>query len=189
MHSVKQLILIGNKPIEGDYGFIDAEYDKVFRINKMCNWGQTGRRVDALYLGAFPHFTLVNGGKHREHLRDAGQVYMLPIVHKMFWEWRDYLTPQQYYGAEMVNFQEPRDYFGTATTSTIDVLWLLVNERIAAYKGYEITLAGVDVEGRAELLRTGEPWRDNEHSKAGATEERWLKELISTGRIKYLDLK
>lgn len=186
---IQRLILIGNKPLRENHLWIDTEYDKIFRINKMDNLGNSGERIDALYLGAYPDFTAAKGGKHRARYREARSICMLPIPHRFFWDWSDYITREQFERIQLIDFTEARCFFKAATTSTINILWLLLNGKFAEFKDYEITLAGVDVEGRAELLRTGEPWRDNEHSKAGATEERWLKELISTGRIKYLDLK
>ena len=185
----KRFILIGNKPLRGDYSWIDTEYDKIFHINKMDNLGNSGRRVSGLYLGAYPDFSAVKGGRNREYFKEAKEIYMLPIPYRFFWDWSDYISAEQFAGIKLIDFDEARRYFGAATTSTVNILWLLVNGRIEEFKGYEVTLAGLDVEGRAELLKTGAPWAGTGHAQAGAAEERWLRELIDSGQIKYLDLE
>ena len=54
------------------------------------------------------------------------------------------------------------------------------------YENYEIWIAGITVEGRKELMETGDPWINTNHRFFGKEEEEFLKRLLQEGKIKRL---
>ena len=183
----KKLILIGNKPISKDMSFIDSEFDYILRVNKMCNLGTTGNRIDGVYLGLYSDFTLVHkGGKHKDLYKTAKDIYMLPLLWNFFFEYKEYMSTEQYKAIKFFDFDAARTSIGACATSTVCILWNLLNNKEIT-DNYEIYLTGIDIEGRDELLKNGNEWKDSLHANAGEAEERFIKDCINKGLVKYVN--
>lgn len=184
---MKNLILIGNKPINKDMSFIDSNYDYVFRVNKMCNLGNTGYRIDGVYLGLYSDFIITHkGGKNKTYYKTAKDIYMLPILKKFFWEYKEYMSQEQYDNIKFLDFDAARINLKACLTSTVCVLWNILNDK-NFINNYKIHLTGLDIEGREELLKNGDEWKNTAHANAGAIEEKYIKDCINNGLITYIE--
>lgn len=185
---MKRLILIGNGPVPRDISEEIDSFDYVFRINRMCNLLLTcPDRIDGLFMATYDDFkNEYKGGVFKDYFKSAKQIFMTESMKRRFREWRDYITEEQYNGIQTFNFFFPLPFhLGPAPTTTIRVLNILVNDP-KWYKEYEIWIAGITVDGRAELMRTGDPWKNTNHDRYGDYEERFLKKLVDDGKIKLL---
>lgn len=181
------LIIIGNKPMKKDMSFIDSEFDYILRINKMCNLGDTGNRIDGVYLGLYSDFVHVHkGGKHKHLYRTAKDIYMLPLLKEFFWEYKEYITQEQYNNIKLVDFDAARVDLKCCATSTICMLWNILNNKEYT-DNYKIHIAGIDIEGRDSLLQTGAEWKNTPHAHAGKKEEEYLNYCINNNLVAFVD--
>lgn len=183
----QKLLLIGNKPLKNDYSFFDDEFDYIFRVNRMCNFGNTGKRIDGLFLGAYPDFTTVfKGGEFKEYYKTAKDIYMTPLLKKYFWEYKLYISEEQYKNIKFFNFDKGIKTLGGPITSTVNILFNLVEDNEINNK-YDIYLTGLDIENRNHLLSTGEPWKNTMHSIVGQIEEDFIKKIINDNKITFIN--
>lgn len=183
----KKLLLIGNKPIEEDVSEKVDSFDFVVRVNRMTNVPNTGRKIDGYYLGMWRDFReQYHGGEHRDIMKEAKVVFCHPRVYENRVNIFEYITKEQYMTAEIINVNASRIGIGTQyPTSTISVLWYLVNSHWA-YE-YDIYIFGIDIEGRDELFRSNAEWNTTTHVNAGGDEAEYMKRLIAEGKIKVLE--
>ena len=180
-----KLIIIGNKPISHDMSFIDSEFDYILRVNRMLNFGNTGYRIDGLFLGAYRDFkTTYRGGEYREWYSSVKDIYMTPRIKKNFNNWSEYITKIQYDNIKLWDFQKAKKELDANLTSSICVIWSVLNDSEFT-DNYEIWFTGLDIE-RSELMKTGNPWKDTGHKDAGEAETRYLKSCINSGILNYL---
>ena len=184
----KRLILIGNKPFSSDTlcDEIDS-YDFIVRVNRMNNLYKAGTRVDGYYLGMWRDFRDIwHGGEHRDRIKDAKVVFACPIIYRTTEYIFDYITREQYDNIELIDINASRKGIGTMyPTSTISVLYHLLNSHWA--DEYDITLTGVDIEGRGDMFRSDMEWNTTTHVMSGDDEEKYLRNLVENGEIKFLE--
>ena len=182
----KKLILVGNKPFANDSlaAVIDG-YDFVVRVNRMTNFGASGVKTDGVFLGMYSDFiNQYDGGEHKDVFRLASQIFAVQMV-KNDDKVLDYITSAQREGLEVVShFYALCDVNVGSITSAVLMLHHLLRSHWA--DEYEITVTGLDIDGRGELMRTGDEWKNNEHGQMGDREEAWLKGLVESGLILYL---
>lgn len=182
----KQLILVGNKPFSNlSLAETIDDYDFVIRVNRMTNYGLSGKKTDGVFLGMYSDFIeKYDGGEHRDVFKEASNIFSVQAV-KNNEKVLDYITPEQRDGIEVVkHFYALQDVKVNSITSTVLMLHHLLNSH---WKDeYEITVTGVDIDGRGDIMANGDEWKDNLHGKNGHAEEEWLKSLVEKGLIKYL---
>lgn len=92
----KRLILVGNKTVyrTGLHVIIDS-FDYVLRISRMNNLGNTGYRIDGIYLEANNVFkNIFKGGENKDDIKRARNIFMHRYWYERFQEWKLYLTDQ-----------------------------------------------------------------------------------------------
>lgn len=185
---MKKLLLIGNKLIDKDISAKVDAYDYVVRVNRMNNIPNTGTKINGYYLGMWKDFReKYHGGEHKELIKNAEIVFCCNRVYKNTQNIFDYITQEQYDNVEIIDIDKSRKGIGTKfPTSTISVLWHLVNSHWA--DEYEISITGIDIEGRDELFRTNWEWASTAHITAGKAEADYMLKLISEGKIKVLEV-
>lgn len=180
----KRLILVGNKPVnkEGLPEIVDS-FDYVVRVNRMTNLGSTGNKIDACYIGAWPDFKYkYKGGEHKDLYRTIPHIFMVESAYRFFKEYPDYITEDQYRNVELLDTSYNLEHIGTIrATSTIRVLDYLLSSHWS--EEYDISITGIDVEGRGELFIKDPTWNTTGHIYAGYAEESYLSRLIEEGRI------
>lgn len=184
---MKKLLLIGNGPIPIDISDEVNKFDYVFRINRMTNFKTTGNRIDGVFIGAYHDFKhIYKGGEFKEYFKTAKQVFLTLPLKLQFWEWKNYLTKEQWDNVKLINFKDNYKNIGTPhPTTTICVLNVLTSLP-EWYENYEIWIAGITVNGRKELMTAGEPWANTSHKFDGEKEETFLKNLLKDNKIKRL---
>lgn len=188
---MKRLILIGNKELSTDISPIINSFDYVFRVNRMNNFGYTGERIDGVFLGIYKDYiNIYKGGPHVDKLKTAGQIFMTPLMkrYSSLSDWTKWVTAKQYNNVGLFDFDKHRKNFNhSAVCTSLRVLNHLISEEVW-YSNYEIWFCGLDVEGRADLLMSGDPWKNTRHSlrAAAISEENWLLDKLRTGKLKRL---
>lgn len=184
----KRLILVGNKPFERDLSAVVDGYDFVVRVNRMNNFGLSGRKIDGYYLGLYTDFVQkYQGGEHRREIRRARQIFCQPRILKKKPLIFDFINHEQYHGIETTDWAGcQRDTGIRVPTSTMLVLHHLLTTHWA--EEYEISLTGVDIEGRGQMFREQAEWNTTRHRDSGIEEERWLKKIVAEGKIFYLTI-
>lgn len=188
---MKRLILVGNKEIFTDISPIINSFDYVFRINRMNNFEYTGERIDGIFLGIYnDYINIYKGGPYVNKLKTAGQIFMTPLMkhHRSLSTWTKWISAKQYNNIGLIDFDKYRKNFNHYSICTsLRVLNHLISEE-TWYSEYEIWFCCLDVEGRAKLLMTGEPWKDTNHSssRAAECEEAWLLDKLKSGKLKRL---
>lgn len=179
---MKKLLLIGNGPIGKDISDKVNQFDYVFRVNRMTNLHETGTRIDGVYIGVYKDFLdIYKGGENKEYYKTAGRIFLdmygkFTLLNK----WKDYMTEEQWHNVGIIHLFSPVP----CATTTIRVLDHLLS---TSAKEYEIWIAGIDVEGRGDLMAKGEPWKGTCHAETGYDEEKYLKDLIKNNKIKVLN--
>ncbi len=185
---MKKLLLIGNGPIPTDISNQVDSFDYVLRINRMTNLLTTcPSRIDGVFIGAYRDFRhIYKGGEFREYFKTAGQIFLTPPMKKWFDNWSDFLTQDQWDNVQFMDFSLNFKNIGVPfPTTTICVLNVLTSFP-EWYENYEIWIAGITVNGREELMSTGEPWAMTGHKFDGKKEEDFLKRLLKENKIKRL---
>lgn len=182
----KRLILVGNKPVyrTGLDTIVDS-FDYVLRISRMNNLGDTGYRIDGIYLEANNVFkNIFKGGENKDEIKKAKNVFMHRYWYERFQEWELYLTSQQYYSVEIINHETAiKDIGFERPTSAVLMLAYLLN---SSWKDrFHIHIAGLDIENRAELIDHNPLW--SYHNGAGKFEEKYLKKLIENKLITRIE--
>lgn len=182
---MKKLIVIGNKPIDHDMSFIDEEFDYILRINRMINFGNTGNRIDGLFLGAYTDFKKVyKGGEYRQWFMSVKDIYLTDQIKRNFRNWNEFITKIQWDNAISWDFVKAKKELGCNATSSICTLWTILNDP-GFTSEYEIWFTGLDIE-RGEMMKVGDPWKNTGHNNAGKGETDFLKNSINQGILKYL---
>lgn len=178
----KKLILVGNKPTyrSGLHAIVDS-FDYVLRISRMNNLGDTGNRINGIYLEAnnvFKH--ILKGGENKDEIKRARHIFMNSYWYDSFQEWEDYLTVEQYRSVEIINYKAAIEAIGfERPTSAVLMLAYLLN---SSWKDeYQIHVTGLDIENRAGLIDNNSLW--SYHDGAGVFEENYLKTMIANGTI------
>lgn len=184
----KELILVGNKPfLTDDLAEEIDSYDFVVRVNRMNNLYLSGSKIDGYYLGMWKDFRDVwHGGQFKERIKDAKKIFAPKEVYRNTKFIFDYITKEQYDSIEVINITESRK--GTSVpypTSTISTLWYLLNSNWN--EQYNISLTGVDIDGRGEMFLREEEWNTTTHGNCGYDEERYLRNLVETKQIKFIE--
>lgn len=184
---MKKLLLIGNGPIPIDISNKVNEFDYVLRVNRMTNLLTTGTRIDGIFIGAYDDFMYkYEGGEFRDYFKTAKQVFLTEKLKRNFANWKKFLTKEQWNNVELMDFKYNVLNIGIPyPTTTICVLNVLTSFP-EWFANYEIWICGITVEGRAELMRKGEPWSKTSHRYTGNYEEDFLKRLLSENKIKRL---
>ena len=182
----KRLILVGNKPAcrAGLPTLVDS-FDYVLRISRMNNLGDTGNRIDGIYLEANHVFKYVfKGGENREEIKRAKNIFMHRNWYDNFQEWNEYLTEEQYYSVEVIDHEAAiKDIGFERPTSAVLMLAYLLN---SPWKDkFHIHITGLDVENRAGLIDNNPLW--GYHNGAGKYEEEYLKRMIRNGIIERIE--
>ena len=185
---MKKLLLIGNGPIPIDISDKVNEFDYIFRINRMTNFETTGNRIDGLFIGIYRDFLeIYKGGKFKDEFKNAKQIFLTESLKRNFKnDWQKYITQEQWDNIKFFSFKYNREHIkATQITTTIRILDILTSEK-EWFENYEIWICGITVEGRGELMKNGNPWKNTQHCRYGYDEEAFLKKLLEEGRIKRL---
>lgn len=182
----KRLILVGNKPVyrTGLHMIVDS-FDYVLRVSRMNNLGDTGYRIDGIYLEANNIYkTVFEGGENKNEIQKASNIFMHRYWYEQFQEWELYLTRQQYDTVEIIDHEAAIQDIGfERPTSTVLMLAYLLNS--SWNDRYHIHITGIDVANRAELIDGNPLW--SYHNGAGIYEEKYLKNLIRNGVITRIE--
>lgn len=184
---MKKLLLLGNGPISHDISDKVNSFDYVFRINRMTNFLTTGTRIDGVFIGAYRDFKYeYRGGDFKEYFKMAKEVFLTESLKLRFDNWDEFLTQEQWDQVKIMSFAGNRQNIGMDfPTTTLCVLNVLTTDP-EWYENYEIWIAGITVEGRKELMETGDAWIKTNHRFYGKEEEEFLKRLIKENKIKRL---
>lgn len=185
---MKKLLLIGNGPIPYNISDKVNSFDYVLRINRMTNLLTTcSSRIDGVFIGAYRDFKYeYRGGEFRDYFKTAKQIFLTKSLFKLFDNWSEFLTKEQWDNVQLMDFKYNIPNIGIAfPTTTLCVLNVLTSFP-EWYENYEIWIAGITVEGRKELMETGDPWINTNHRFFGKEEEEFLKRLLQEGKIKRL---
>lgn len=188
IYGKKELILVGNKPFLTDQLACEIDsYDFVVRVNRMNNLYLSGSRVDGYYLGMWKDFRNIwNGGPYKDRIKDARKVFMCQKVFENTDHVFEYVTKEQYDNCEIIDINASRAGIGAQyPTSTVSVLWHLLNTHWN--DEYNITLTGLDIDGRGDMFLSESEWNTTKHGECGYDEERYLKWLVETRQIKFID--
>ena len=187
----KDLILIGNKPNIIDISKEVDSYDFVMRVNRMQNYGLSGTKIDGLYLClSFEYLSLLDEHSHELTLK-ADKIFIEPR-HEYFLEMHlnEICTKEQYDNHGLVYFSNegferviPNRRYDQVPTSTFKLLDYLLNTEYWM-DNYNITVSGVDIEGRGELLSNGDAWRSTTHKDVGDAEGAYVLKNVEDGRLK-----
>ena len=200
-------ILIGNKIL--DYTLTDKQLkfindsDVIIRNNRLNNIRQTGNRIDVWWVdicrdffNLFDKSIDISGVKdiylnkygsycldHYPHFKAAfvktfknTNLNKQAVIHK---------SPNKYSHFELNNHPEwwpinnPIENKTAATTAVI-----CLSHMIEIYKDYDFYVFGMDIDNRGQLFKELSMWKNSWHANAGEYEERYLKELLSVGKIK-----
>lgn len=185
----KKLLLIGNAPIPIDVSKQVNEFDYILRINRMNNLHNTGGRIDGVFIAAYDEWRNVfHGGENKNYYKQAKDIWMTPEIRNQFYDWKEYLTEEQWKKPKIISFANNADFDHcncTILTTTVRVLDVIVNAK-GITDEYEIWIAGVTIEGRGKMFEEDSAWKNNEHRWFGHAEERYLKKLVLEGRVKRL---
>lgn len=183
----KKLLLIGNGPIPIDISEKVDSFDYVMRINRMTNFKTTGKRIDGVFIGAYGDFIeCYKGGEFKDFFKTAKEVFLTQRIKLGFDNWNEYLTQEQWDNVKIMDFKYNKENIGlTFPTTTLCVLNVLTSFP-EWYENYEIWIAGITIEGRAELMYNGKPWIKTTHRFQGKEEENFLKKLLKEEKIKRL---
>ena len=176
----KKLLLIGNGPIPIDISDNVNEFDYVLRINRMTNLPTTGDKIDGIFIGAYnDFFNIYKGGEFKEYFKKAKDIFLTQKLKERFEDkWKDYLTKEQWENLTLLSFKNNvGNVKANPITTTIIVLDVLTTFP-EWHENYEIWIAGITVEGRGQLMSTGEPWSKTLHKMQGYKEECFLKLLL-----------
>ncbi len=181
----KKLILVGNKPPKrvGLRKIIDS-FDYVLRISRMNYLYLTGNKIDGIYLEANTVFkNIFNGGKHKDKIKIAKNIFMHKYGYNNFKEWKSYLTEQQYENIEIVSFPPAIEAINfDKPTSPILILVHLLNSEWKDL--YDIYITCLDVENRDALIDNNTFWEL--HKGGGFYEKNYLMKLIQDGTIQRI---
>lgn len=185
-----EILLVGNKP---SAKVIDYEnYDLICQVNRMCNIMHIPR-VDIWYCDCHPFFFCLpskilkskcdltktqvlipldhchNSSKLLELYPkiDKNNVQLLDVGDKMF--------------TNVINGQQTEK--NMLTSDVIFLLYLLEQ-----YPNDNITLSYLDVDGRGEILSNQDTHKYTGHKNAVFDEEVFLRQLIETEKIKYINI-
>lgn len=187
MSQKKKLLLIGNGPIPIDISEKVNEFDYVMRVNRMTNFLTTGTRIDGVFIGAYKDFReFYKGGEFRDYFKTAKEVFLTDNLQKLFKNWDEFLTKEQWDNVQIMDFSTNKENIGTAFPTTTLCLLNVLTTVPEWYENYEIWICGITVEGRKELMYNGEPWKKTNHRFDGEKEETFLKNLIKENKIKRL---
>jgi hypothetical protein len=187
---MKKLLLLGNGAIPHDISEQVSSFDYVFRINRMTNIENTGDKIDGLFLTFSDDFIKrSDDDKLKEYFAKAKQIFInfetkLKLLYGKKWE--KFISKEQWLNANIMSFSENKKHIGcNYVTTTIRVLDVITTEPQWC-DNYEIWIAGITVDGRAEMMKNGEEWDKKPYRQYGEYEERFLKRLIDEGKIKLL---
>lgn len=198
---MKNLLIIGNKqenpeykgqtiPLDPYIQRIDS-MDFVCRINRMMNYGTTtGTKTDGLYIGGWPDFVQTyHGGEHKDVMKTIPHIFLYGWcwVQNFKYYWKDYITQEQKDNIIWCDFDLGRirmDYM--SPTSTISMIDYFCNTAPWC-DDYKIWFTGLDVDNRGEIMRNGDPWKNNSHGKGGDKEESYLRKLMAENKLHWLD--
>lgn len=180
----KRLILVGNKPTNKDglSNLVDS-FDYVVRVNRMNNLGATGTKIDGCYIGAWPDWKYkYKGGEHRDLYKTIPHLFMIKRTWENFENYKEFITDEQYANVELLDFSICKEHIGTPrATSALRVLDCLLHSHWV--DEYDISITGIDVEGRGWLFINNPTWSETGHKYAGFAEERYLKKIIEEGLV------
>lgn len=185
----KKLLLIGNAPIPIDIADKVNQFDYVLRINRMTNLNNTGKRIDGVFIAAYEDWRNVyHGGENKEYYKQASDIWLTPEIKHNFHDWKEYFTEKQWSNPILISFANNSniDHVNcTIITTTIRVLDVLVHTK-SITDIYDIWIAGITIEGRGKMMETGSAWIDTAHRYMGYAEEKYLKRLVTEGKVKRL---
>lgn len=189
----KDLILIGNKPNIKNISDIVDSYDYVLRVNRMQNYGLSGYRIDGLYICIWHQYLDLLTSEQHEITLKAKRIYTEPRNVPYFkMHWQQICTEEQYRNHGLFRFLNigfdriiPNRLPNQCPTSTFKLLdYLLTTPEWM--DNYNITITGIDVEGRSDLLNNCKEWNETTHKTVGEAEANFVLNNIKLGNIKYL---
>ena len=210
----KKMIIFGNKMLPKDLSKEQVDYinsfDVIVRVNRMNNINQTGNRVDWWHPDICRGFLNFLDDEERMNKIDFSQIsriYLTKKVLKKFLIDRDVKEKfaQKCFGCDYKTIRQSKiqdnswqylqlknqnSYWKLDTelknrpTSTICLISHLVH---LFHQEYDIYIFGIDLENREKLFQENEIWNQGWHRNVGGLEEKFLKDLISKGKIRVLE--
>lgn len=205
-----KILIIGNKEIDfpisdEKLNFINS-FDIIVRVNRMNNFEATGQRVDWWWLD----HNIRKYAFDSEYVADVKRIMLNASTVHIFGlhpSKNDALDiiklkemfPNLSYNCEIVknpnyhncNICERNKYWVVSPElKTIPTTFIIcVSHIVDEYADtHDIYFTCTDLEGRGELYKTNPIWSNQWHANVGEYEEDYLKMLIATDKIKYLDL-
>lgn len=189
----KDLILVGNKPDIKDISNIVDSYDYVLRVNRMQNYGLSGYRIDGLYICIWKQYLdLLTSEQHKITLK-AKRIYTEPRNVPYFKaHWKYICSEEQYKNYGLFAFLNigfdrviPNRLSNQCPTSTFKLLdYLLTTPEWM--DNYNITITGIDIVNRGDLLNNGKEWDGTTHKTVGEAEANFILKNIQNGNLSYL---
>lgn len=205
-----KILIIGNNEIDFQISdeklkFINS-FDIIVRINRMNNFVATGQRVDWWWLDhnitkhqfdksfvSGVKRLIVNWSSARVFgLLNNNQVSDLSKMQKLFPNLPDDCEIVKNPNYHNCNICERSKYWvvdpklKTVPTTFIICISHIVDEFADTH---DIYFTCTDIEGREELYKTNPIWSNYWHANVGIYEEDYLKMLIATDKVQYIDLK
>lgn len=182
----KRIILVGNKLIDKNISDKIEQFDIIVRLNRMNNFGMTGKRTDILLVDANTQFFQLIQSPFQKY-RTAKKLWINqpPFNGKILCKLLRYgiFSVQQIKESEKVNTWKYREKSGYFFTN----FFILTQMLIEKFKDtYDIWIVGIDINGRGKLLSLDPKWKGG-HDTAGMEEERILTELINDKKIHLLE--
>lgn len=192
----KKLVVVGNKMISSDLSSKIDSFDFVFRLNRMNNYGLSGKKIDMLAVDPHIEFFKLVKNENFDKFHNAKQILLnsffatpkacIKLMQK------NIFYPLQIAAAIKINFQQYRQklverFLGhpdktiNFTNFFISVCYCLDNFN----DEYNIHIACVDIENRGNMMKTNDIWMQN-HASAGIIEEKMLKQFIDEHTITVL---
>lgn len=191
----KKILIIGNKPIKQlskeQIDFINS-FDIVIRVNGMNNLNETGGRVDWWWLNVWNWEVLKKNigskdysstkvifiDKYSSNLCTKNKIFSnLPLLKDN--TLRFYTQHSNDNVLWIPNIEEK-------TIPTTDVI--CISYMVNKFSNAKLYLTCLDIDEREILFKTHSNWRNTWHENAGGLETDYLKSLINTNKIEYINL-
>lgn len=190
----KELILVGNKPDIVNISSLVDSHDYVLRVNRMQNYGLSGTRIDGLYICAWREYLQLSTKETYERTLKAKRIFIEPRHIKFLdMHWKEICSFEQYNHVGLFHFEnrgfdrviENRQP-NQVPTSTFKLLDYLLNTP-QWMDNYNITITGIDINNRSDLLMNGANWIHTTHKTVGQAEADFIKKQVKLGNIKYMN--
>lgn len=193
----QKLLLVGNKPLTHNSSEeIDAEFDYIFRVNRMQSLGYSGTRIDGLYITiGGPFFNSFLTADVYYKWIQAKQVYVnnrqYSILEK---RWKECVTEEQFKNVKILTFPIEGfqriipDYSAAKTpTSVLKLLDYLIYT--PEWRDvYDIYVCGLDIAGRGEMMSHHQNWIYTSHKYVGDDEARYIMDEVNKGNLTFVQL-